>query len=290
MKRADLTKIVRREHKEAWMTRRDLGPLWTAAGEAGELFDRLAASIEAAAPPNRPREYEKAFAANLFIRAAGRAFLLDFLDLARRHWPESLLKRRRTLELVAYARIVWKDPGTAHKWLKSASDWSTYERAFNNGQIRGALYELHPDLRRAYDFITRYAHPSLNSVVMSLYSTRPRAPAMLRITLFDDRFYGKRELINGLKAERMLDALRTCHMLVYSFIDRCCSREPWSKHIGPTKQATAMFASTLISKHRHYHELIVRLEELREIRKARAIRRRAAAEMRARPRGKRRNG
>jgi hypothetical protein len=261
-------RVARAEQRVLGRTARTLAVLWTTGEHLADLIGQLANVIEAQAPPDKPDHYERAVAATLFIRSMQRAFILEWLDLARRHWSESLLKRRRAAELMAYAWICWKDPSEARKWLGASTDWTPYQEAFKPNRVRSALHELLPTLRKMYDDLSTRVHPSISSLVPAIRRVRPPVGEMYRIDLFDLRPYERAGLVQAVQAEHMLDTTHSTLALVRQFSTRAFSRSPWKSAARLITDPLSNVAWRLTTDARHHRKQLLALERFREQRRA----------------------
>ena len=110
----NIRNLLHREQRMLSTTRSQLRPLFSTAEAMADLYNVVANAAVEKLPKATEDRVDQATSASLFIRSARRMAMLEFLDLARRHWPESLLLRRRAMELMAYAWKCWIGPKLTH--------------------------------------------------------------------------------------------------------------------------------------------------------------------------------
>jgi hypothetical protein len=259
-----LRKIARREQLEVTRTVARLGVAWTTSEAAVQSILELALAIEKCAPLEPARENLKAVASNTMLKSAARSVALEALDIARRHLAESRSKRRRAMEFMACAWIVWKDPRAALDWHESGENGQKFSETFANSRIRGALKELHGDMYDAFDKLSkRGVHASLPSIAHSARFSRPRDLRMLDIELFDDRAFERARFVGTLKAERILDSARGVIHLTEGFSRLALAQRPWNRAGREIRPRLEDLRDRVVRAQMHYAPNFARLEAFR---------------------------
>lgn len=268
------TLLLRRSRTVA-STLRSLAPLRSTAELIADTHTALAGHITAAIPTSTPDNIDRAAAASLFIRSARRTCAWEFLELASRHWPESLLLRRRAMEMMACAWKCWQDPGAARKWLSARDDWQAYESVFSPGNLRGALDDLVKGMNQAHKSISGFVHPSVGSIVMSIPSHNTTALHLFEADYFDDRVVHRAGYGRSLSAERILDSQAIHALLIRGFCNRAFATR-WQSAGRAMRRPTELLMRRVIDDQRFYRHTVDILGPYRVRGRARATRRMAA--------------
>jgi hypothetical protein len=256
----NLSQLATAEQREVRRSARALGSLWTTADTVVESYGLIADAIESVVFSPQPQDANearhrvaRAVTANYFLRMAARASQQDFLNIARRHLPEALGNRRRSFDLIAFAWLIWKDQEPdrlAERWLLSpltgpdeaplveeppddgsapeaSPELEEYRERFKNSRIKGALKELDPFLRIAYDKLSHRIHPSLHGTVMGR-THRADQRGLDRVGPFDYENFNRHGLISEWKTEQLLQAFH-CHFRgIEGFVHKAFGYPGWS--------------------------------------------------------------
>ena len=224
----------------------ELASLWSLVESISASYDQIGDAIETVAMSPEPKNKTKArqravrsIVGNLFVRAAGRSCQMDFLDLARRHFPEAISNRRRALECIGFAWIAWRLPADSEKvvdaWLhgsrapRGSAAWDEYDKSFNNARVKAALVELNPDLKRVHDEFSSRSHPGIKGLVHSISRQASAATRSLdRVGAFDGYTLERAGLVPEMKAEWFLDASRFHVRLLEAFTRKAFRVPQWT--------------------------------------------------------------
>jgi hypothetical protein len=302
--RVDVRRLARREQRKLTATRSQLQPLFSTTEMLADTYTVVAQNIVRLRPDNSPPTGDRAVSASIMLQFTRRTVVLEFLALGRRHWPESLLLRRRAMELMAFAWMCWRRPSDAHVWLEAGqrpyptasrknpghlatnndTQWDNYQRSFQTPRIRSALEELSPGMSEAYMRVSGFAHPSAASVVMAIPSHRIRLDNLLAVEFFDDHKLVRPGFGRALSAERMLDSLAFHTRLLRGFCDKALKNAGWDhalRSVGPDLSAVE---ARLRRDAHFYREEIRSLDAFRDRNIARISRARVRRRYRARRR------
>lgn len=258
-----LSRISRREAHEVSRTREYAGPAWNCAEKLVECVHLLADHLSERCAGGTILTLNKSTASSLFLRAAARTAAFEFLEIARRHWPESILKRRRTHELIAFAWIALRDRQAADRWISQRGDWDRYLRSFNIRVVPTALEELHPGEADRHKRLQRLAHPSLASLGPSI-RVPPGSPVHRAVVeLFDDQQHLAAGLVQVVKVERILDSVRQTHALLCGLLRRLARTSQWGTASHRVKNALDNLEWRLQRDVQHYRRELARLDEHR---------------------------
>jgi len=216
------------------------GDLWILSQDAALFHGELADAIEAHAPESDVDVYERALAANTFLRGAQRSALLEFLDLGRRHQAEAHAKRRRSIDLIVHAWIAWTKPGAARVWIKTRTNRKALRATFGNHAMRYARDEIGSLLPDWHDKLSERVHPGLASLAGSIRMPEELPSKMYRVSLFDTRVHEGTNHGATAIAEQLLDAI-LCHIELQAVIaGLCLSSPPWQPAKAATEQRLVM--------------------------------------------------
>jgi hypothetical protein len=172
------------------------------------------------------------------------------------------------MEMIACAWKCWHDPSASTKWLDSKKDWAAYERTFAPGNLRGALNELVAGMNDVHKQLSRFAHPSIASVVMSISSHRVVARRLFDVDYTDDRIIHRAGYGRALTAERILDSQEIHAALLYGFCRRAL-RNHWDRAATVGKRPLVMLLRRVRGDQRFYRHLVATLDPYRERNQAR---------------------
>ena len=257
----DLRKVARWEQRIGAGRLGTIRPLVRTAELLLDAYADVAMALTArAAVPDA----ERAIAASLFIRSARRTIAFEVLEISRHHWPESILLRRRAMELLAYARMCWLDPGLAMKWLHSGDDRHAYRLAFSNRRIREALRQLHPAMPDLYMELSNLAHPSIRGVIAGIHSPlRVRPGVLFEVDFFDDRAFRISGHGRALTAERAMDSTYGHLRLLEGFCNRCLGAPRWAGALTAIAPALSYLGARVERDAQFYNGAISSLDDFR---------------------------